>query len=250
MDLFNSAIAFGTTPFETIYFQNKIPERLESHYKRLLRASMVLNVLYKESFEKFSEDINNYIQSSNEENGVLKAILLDGKLYFKIRGASYTKEGFREGIKLSMSKLKRDPKSIFTYFKTLNYGENVLEDKRAKKKGYDTCLFLNYDNKICETAYANIFFRKGNILYTPHLRCGILPGVMRKSILEFAKEEGCKVEKAFLSMEDIKEMDEAFITNSVSVAYPIRCIENIHFNSREFVLKATRNKEFNRSWNL
>ncbi|KMT21317.1 aminotransferase class IV [Clostridium cylindrosporum] len=249
MDLFDSSIAFGLTPFETVYFQDKTPQRLENHYRRLLRASRVLNVLYNYDFEKFKKGINDFIKESNEENGVLKAILLNGELKFKIRKPSYTKEGFNNGISLYVSSVKRDPKSIFTYFKTLNYGENVLEDIRSKKRGYDGCLFLNYNNQVCETSYANIFFRKDNVIYTPSLTCGILPGIMREDIIKFARDNGYEVKKTKLMLDDIKLMDEAFISNSVSAIYPIKRIDNIEFTSREFVNKIIREKAFNRPWN-
>lgn len=249
MDLFDASIAFGLTPFETIYFKDKKPQRLEKHYKRLLRAKLALNVIYNDSFNEFKESINNYILGLDEESGVLKAILLNGKLHFKVREPGYFKEGFNKGMSLCISRVKRDPKSIFTYFKTLNYGENVLEDRRSKNKGYDGSLFLNYNNEICETSYANIFFRKGNTLYTPHLRCGILPGVMRDDIIKFARSTGYKVEKSFLTLKDIENVDEAFISNSVLAVYPVNNIKNIKFTSREFLDLAIKKEEFKRPWN-
>ncbi|MEG0371981.1 MAG: aminotransferase class IV [Clostridium sp.] len=249
MDLFNPSIAFGLTPFETIYFQNKEPERLEKHYKRLLRASMVLNVLYEDSFEEFEESVRGFINNSNENNGVLKAINLNGKLQFKIRKPSYTKEGFEKGISLCISKLKKDPRSILTYFKTLNYGENVLEDTRAKKRGFDGCIFTNNNDDICETSYANIFFRKEDTLYTPEIRCGILPGIMRDDIIKFAYENGFVVKKARIKLNEINEMDECFISNTVSAVYPVKNIGNTSFTSRDFVITITKNKKFNRPWN-
>ena len=68
----------------------------------------------------------------------------------------------------------KDSNNILNYFKTFNFGMNYIEDIRAKEKGYDGALFLNNMGYICETTYANIFFRKENILYTPDIRNGIL----------------------------------------------------------------------------
>lgn len=249
MDIFSEAIAFGITPFETVYFQNKSPQRLQSHYKRLKRASNVFCSTFSKTFNEFQNDIRLFINSSSKDTGVLKIILLDGKLNFKIRDASYNKEMFRKGISLCISKIRNDKSNIFTYFKTLNYGKNVLEDKRAKQKGYNSCLLLNNNNEICETAYANIFFRKGKTIYTPHLRCGILPGVMRKDILEFSRINNYEVKKEKMYIEDIRFMDEAFISSSISSAFPVKFIDNIEFSSRDFVNFIKVENKFKRPWN-
>lgn len=249
MDIFNEAIAFGITPFETIYFEDKLPQRLISHYNRLKRASSVFKCKFNKSFSEFDSEVKGFLNSSKKELGVLKIILLDGKLNFKIRDASYNKALFEKGLKLNISKVKNDENNIFTYFKTLNYGKNILENKRATKKGYNTCLILNNKNEICETSYANIFFRRGNIIYTPDLRCGILPGVMRKDILEFCMTKGYKVEKIRLLLKDIDSMEEAFISSSVSSAFPIKIIDKKEFISRDFVNKIKNENKFKRPWN-
>lgn len=250
MDIFNESIAFGMTPFETIYFSDRIPKKLEYHYKRLCRASKIFNSPYNESFDEFKDKINSFLESSSDESGVLKVILLNGCLEFKVRQSGYSKEGFIKGASLCVSKLKRDPNSIYTYFKTLNYGINVLEDKRAKLKGYDGCLFLNYKDEICETSYANIFFKKDKVIYTPSLRCGILPGVMRNDIIKFSRKNGYSIEKTKLYLEDLKLMDEAFISNSVLPVYSVKSIGDIKFSSREFVDFIASNNEFRRPWNM
>ncbi|MEG1416151.1 MAG: aminotransferase class IV, partial [Clostridium sp.] len=215
MNLFKPEVAFGLTPFETIYFKNKKPERLQMHYNRLLRASRVLNVLYSKNFKDFEKSILVYLDSVDINEGVLKAILIDDNLEFATRPSGYTNESFNRGMRLTIADAVRDPKNILNYFKTLNYGENVIEDRRSKSKGFDGCLFRNYKGYICETSYANIVFRKENTLYTPHIMCGILKGVMRDDVLKFARENGYTTEKVFLKLDDIKDMDECFITNSV-----------------------------------
>ena len=250
MDIFIPEIAFGNAVFETVYFENKTPANLEKHYKRLLRSSLVFNQKYTDDYSTFKCKVFNYLKSINEESGVLKIVFLKGELYFKTRDPGYSKEGFEKGLNLNISKVKRDPNNIFTYFKTFNYGINILEDKRAKNKGYDGSLFLNYENKICETSYANIFFRKDNVIYTPHLRCGILKGVMRENIIKYARANGYIINKGFFTLDDIKNMDESFISNTVLAVYPVNKIGNTKFNSRDFLNELINNNEFKRPWNI
>ena len=85
----------------------------------------------------------------------------------------------------------------------------------AKNKKLDDCFILNSSNRVCETTIANIFLIKNKITYTPALSQGCVGGVMRRFLVE-------KISKHFLlkqtdiSVEDIKQADEIFLTNAIS----------------------------------
>jgi 4-amino-4-deoxychorismate lyase len=249
LDIFSREIAFGLTPFETIYFDNRYPHFLKEHYKRLKRASIALKILFNYNYTDFKNEVIFYLKNQAETCGVLKVIALGDKLHFNIRKPSYTKEKYKEGFKLTVSKVLRDEKNILNYFKTFNYGINIIEDNRAKDRGYDGAIFLNSNNLVCETSYANIFFRKGKILYTPHLSNGMLKGIMRDKVIGFAKMNGFIVEKAFLKPEDLSKFDECFVTNSVAGIFPVASIGDICFSNTNFSTLINGEDVFKRDWN-
>ena len=74
---------------------------------------------------------------------------------------------------------------------------------------------------ICEASRSNIFLVEGGRLYTPSLDGPLLPGVMRRVVLERAGEAGLEVEEVSLPVERIRSADEAFLTNSVRGVVPI-----------------------------
>ncbi|HEX4372913.1 MAG TPA: aminotransferase class IV, partial [Puia sp.] len=100
----------------------------------------------------------------------------------------------------------------------------------AKKNKLDDCFILNSYDRICETAIANIFCIKDKIIYTPALSEGCVTGVMRRFLLE-------KISKNFLlkesnlSVENIKEADEVFLTNSISGIRWIKQFGEIKYNN-------------------
>jgi 4-amino-4-deoxychorismate lyase len=265
VNIFNKEIAFGLTPFETIYFENKSPHFLKEHYIRLKRACRALKILFSLSFENFHSIIVDYLDDQEVYSGVLKVIVLNGDLHFNIRQPSYTKEKYNEGFKLILANAIRDENNILNYFKTFNYGINYIEDIRAKNKGYDGSLFLNSKNQVCETNYANIFFREGKFIYTPHLSTGLLRGIMREQVIKYAKNNGYKVKKAFISLEDLRNFEECFITNSVAGIFPVRKIEGrlttfslkskmdsyqlFEFNDNSFCQQINNEGYFKREWN-
>ena len=77
------------------------------------------------------------------ENGVLKLTLSDKNLSLTSRKNTYTKEQYEKGFALDYSKILRNETSPFTYMKTLNYADNILEKRLAKQRGYDEPVFLN-----------------------------------------------------------------------------------------------------------
>jgi 4-amino-4-deoxychorismate lyase len=258
-NIFNKDIAFGLTPFETIYFENKSPHFLREHYIRLKRACRALNILFSFSFENFQSIIGDFLDNQEVYSGVLKVIVLNGELHFNIRQPSYTKEKYNEGFKLILANAIRDENNILNYFKTFNYGINYIEEMRAKNKGFDGSLFVNSKKQICETNYANIFFREGKVIYTPHLLTGLLRGIMRDQVIKYAKDNGYKVEKTFIYFKDLRNFEECFITNSIAGIFPVRKIVGRHsnrdsnqfidFNNYSFCQQINKEKNFKRDWN-
>ena len=82
-----------------------------------------------------------------------------------------------------------------------------------KKQGYEP-VFYNKNKIITECAIRNIFYVRNNILYTPSLDLGILPGVMRDTIINITKILGYKVVEKHINYNDINNMDEAFISST------------------------------------
>lgn len=74
----------------------------------------------------------------------------------------------------------------------------------------DDVIFINEKMQICETTRHNIYIKKNGMLYTPHLTCGLLPGVMRAKLL---KEN--KVQETFLTLKDLKESEEILVSNAL-----------------------------------
>jgi branched-chain amino acid aminotransferase len=105
--------------------------------------------------------------------------------------------------------------------KTLNYWRRRIAHAHAIAAGSDEVLCVTHDGRICEAARSNIFLVEGGRLCTPGPDGPLLPGVMRRVVLQRASEAGVKVEEDSLQVERIRNADEAFLTNSVRGVVPI-----------------------------
>ncbi len=99
--------------------------------------------------------------------------------------------------------------------KTLNYWRKRIAFERATEAGDDEVLCITRDGLICEASRSNIFLVRGGRLETPATSGPLLPGIMRRIVLEQASRLGMEVAEGSLSIERIATADEAFLTNSV-----------------------------------
>ena len=95
-----------------------------------------------------------------------------------------TKATIKKGSNSNTAPSTETLRSPFVFHKTLNYGECIMEKRRALAMGVDEMIFLNFSGQICEGTTCNIFFVKGNKIYTPELSCGLLPGILRDYIIK------------------------------------------------------------------
>ncbi len=88
-------------------------------------------------------------------------------------------------------------------------------------KGYFETIFLNERNQFTEGAISNLFILKDKIIYTPPIKSGLLPGVLREYLIKKGKAE-----EKILYLKDLKSADKIYFGNSVR---GLLAIEYINF---------------------
>jgi 4-amino-4-deoxychorismate lyase len=81
--------------------------------------------------------------------------------------------------------------------------------RAALPNGLDELIFVNENGALCEGTITNVFVKRGEVLLTPRLSAGVLPGVLRQELLD----SGVAVE-ADLTRADL-EGAEVFVGNSL-----------------------------------
>ena len=111
----------------------------------------------------------------------------------------------------------------FSNLKSNNYLLYALAAQDAKHQKWNEALILNQHNRICDATVANVFFVKGEVVHTPHLKEGCVAGVMRSCLLQQLKKSGFKIEEGEYTVTDILHADEVFLTNAI---YGIRWVKS------------------------
>jgi branched-subunit amino acid aminotransferase/4-amino-4-deoxychorismate lyase len=109
----------------------------------------------------------------------------------------------------------RNERSPLAGLKCASYAENLVALHHAARLGFEETLFLNTAGQLCEAATANVFLVKNGGLWTPSLASGCLPGITRSVVIELAGQLGVACQEAALSLEDLQESEELFLTSSI-----------------------------------
>ena len=222
--IFDEGYSFGLGVFETISIVDNHAVLLDYHLNRMTQGKKVLGI----DIDVTKEQVYEYIKNNPMKNDVLKIIVSDKNVIWQCRQNTYTDDKYKKGFSAGISKVIRNETSPFTYIKSLNYGDNIIEKRCAIENGYDEPVFLNTKGQITEGATSNIFFVKCDKIFTPELSCGMLDGTIRKYIFDTYE-----VVEKIIYPDEISDYDEMFLTNSLMGIMPVYRFEDHKFESRK-----------------
>jgi 4-amino-4-deoxychorismate lyase len=81
-------------------------------------------------------------------------------------------------------------------------------------------IFLTPDGYLAEGIVSNLFFVRDDVLYTPSIQTGILPGVTREVVIRLARDQGMDLNEGKYEVSMLNSADEAFVTNSIMEIVP------------------------------
>lgn len=120
------------------------------------------------------------------------------------------------GLKLFTSKkIRRNSWSVAGGIKSINYLDNIAAKQEAHSYRGDDAIILSTDGNVAETTVANIFGIQGDTLWTPDDDTGLLCGLARDFILDWAEDTGREVSFEPKTPEMLNEFDAIFTANAL-----------------------------------
>jgi branched-chain amino acid aminotransferase len=236
------SLHYGSGVFEGIRFYETVSGktavfRLEEHVERLFFSAKTLEMEIPYTKKEIEQVILNTIRKNNVKAGYIRPIIFYGygKMGLNPKGAeldiciavwpwgSYLGEDM---ITVKTSSIIRiHPKSSETKAKiTGHYANSIQAHQEAVNAGFNEALLLDFEGNVAEGPGENIFMVKDNTLITPS-EGNILIGVTRDSIFKIAKDNNIKVIEKKLSLDELKQADEAFFTGTAAEVTPIKQID-------------------------
>jgi len=105
---------------------------------------------------------------------------------------------------------------------------NVLHYQQGVEQGNQETLLFNDNNELTEASSCNAFIVKNGKVLTPPLDHQKLPGVTRQILIDILRKDGSiPIEERVLSMNEVTEADEVWITSSSREIAPVIAIDSI-----------------------
>ena len=225
VSLYDAGFLLGDGLFETIRFQYGRLFQPKKHLKRLHSGLNIIQIELNKSNEELISYLEEMVIRNDIRSGLLRLMITRGK----IEGTPWNFSG-TPNVYITIRPLTEEPKKpvkVVFYpeekypiirfnpaIKSLNYIGNMLAKKNAEKEGAFEPVFFNRDGYVTECAIRNIFFIQDKTLMTPGIDLGVLPGVMRETIMEIALELDLIVSEKIIPFNSINDMDEAFISST------------------------------------
>ncbi len=221
---------FGVFDFLRTY--NGKPFKLDEHLQRFKNSASFIGLELPWSKEKLKKLVLETLKKNNLPEANIKIVASGGVSPDQITPsekptlvilvyppAVYPKSYYEQGIKVITVPFGR----AFPKAKSINYIPAIIALTKAKKEKAVEALYLNEDNEVLEGTTSNFFVFKNKILVTP--KDGILSGITREVVIELAGKE-FKVELRPIKYDELKTIDEAFLTASNKEVMPIVAVDN------------------------
>lgn len=218
--------------YEVIRVIDGVPLFLEDHLNRMRESAHIINYQIERTDKKIEEDIKRLILENKVENLNVKLLCTDieemGQIFLAYFIESFypPEEYYRDGIHTILFHYEREnpnAKVLVTSFK-----EEVA--RQLKEKEAFEALLVNKDGYIPEGSRSNMFFVKGERIYTAP-KGDVLLGITRKHIFEVCETLNLKVTEENIHLGDLDKLDGAFMSGTSVNVLPISTIDHIKLDS-------------------
>ena len=232
---------YGTGVFEGVraYETSAGPAifRLNDHTERLFNSADLIGMSIPYSPEELNDAQANIVRENKLNNAYIRPMCFYGSEGMGLRadnlkvhvciaawdwGSYLGDDKITNGIKVKVTGFpKRCEKSMLHKAKASgNYLYSMLALKDALNSGFDEALILDVDNNVNEGSGENFFMVKDGILYTPRDHT-VLNGITRQTIIDISDDLDLEVFEKDISVDDVKEADEAFFTGTAAEVTPV-----------------------------
>ncbi len=149
---------------------------------------------------------------------------------------AYLGEAGEKGVRATVSSWVRvDSRALPVQAKcSSNYANSALAKMEAIAAGYDEAILLNSHGVVAEGPGENIFRVKDRVLSTPPASSGILRGVTRDSIIQFARDMGMTFYRNDSTKEELYTSDELFFSGTAVGVAKIREVDGRKIGNGEW----------------
>jgi len=216
----SSAALYGRGIFTTIAIFDGTPFLWDMHWRRVNEnGARVCIDLGDFSETRTKKALDEIILVNQVHNGRARLTFFDessGNLWpFKTRSRTsllLTTGDLRtvpDNFRITASLYQVNSASPLTGIKSCNYLEKLMALDEARSRGFNEAIQVNERSEVASAVMANVFWLKGETLYTPSLKTGCLAGATREFVLE-----NLECREVVAGIDELHSADAIFVTSA------------------------------------
>jgi branched-subunit amino acid aminotransferase/4-amino-4-deoxychorismate lyase len=215
----DEALLRGSAAFETLPVYGGRPFRLEPHIERLRSSALTLGL---PPVDGAAELVRLLAQAAPD--CMLRVYRTQHDLVATAAAFPPDLEELRARGLAVQTVETGSPAVLLAGVKSTSYAFAFAARRAAAAAGADDVVFTA-EGRVLEAATANVWWRVGEVLFTPATGPGVLPGVTREAVCELARELAYEVAEGAFPLDELIAAEEAFETSSIREVVPIVSVD-------------------------
>ncbi|SFQ20030.1 aminodeoxychorismate lyase [Salibacterium halotolerans] len=247
LSVFEHGFMYGLGLFETFRTYNGHPFLLDDHFRRMENGLKEMNISWTYDRQTVLSQLERLLEANGWNNAYVRynvsagpaALGMQAEVYDNPVVVIYMKplpapEEMQEPSKTGeFLRTTRNTPETPERLKSHHYLNNVAGKRETGAAPGVEGLFLTERGAVAEGVVSNIFWRRGDTLYTPSVETGILRGVTRSFVMKLAEANGYYVRQGRFSPGHVYRAEEAFLTNSIQEIVPLEAVGTCRYNEKQ-----------------
>lgn len=241
ISVFDRGLLYGDGVFETLAVREGNPVRWSWHMERLDAGCTALGIPFPAESLLCAEALQ---LCGDRGRSVLKIIITRGpgargylapeqpevtRILYLSPWPEISHSTVRDGARLRLCQYPLPADGGLSGIKHLNRLPQVLARSEWRDPDYMDGLMLDTSGNLVEATSSNIFLVESGMLRTPDLATAGIPGIMRRQVLELARESGISCHTGTETLQSLATAEEVFLTNSIIGILPVRQVDQFKF---------------------
>ena len=227
----------GLSIYEVIRIFNGHPIFLSDNLIRLNNSLKKSNIDIQAESLNIPEKLNRLISLEHITEGNLKYVLhfticKTDEYIFQIPHTYPDAKEYRNGVPVITCRAVRENPEI----KYINTDLRTLTNRLIRQNQVYEVLLVDRENCITEGSRSNVFFIKGETLFTSPAEY-VLPGTSRKRVFDICHKHHFQVVEKRITCTELPEYDAVFLTGTSPLILPVNRIDKICYSVNHCFLR-------------